>query len=322
MPIGEKIRTRKRLAVMAAALVLAGAAGYLGLTSTGVVSSSTAGQRARADDARVAATSSAPGSGTVVGGSAGAEPVGGGLIACPMIPAVADPAGGYGGDGVATHVFTRTTADGVTIRAYRLPSTGSCGSGPIPQATASSPSPGSSGSAANEPDVVSGGAVSVELSDESAVGEGTLSAAPSLSATTMNADTEPFSAVSGAFGVTEGAPVWWTAVSVGPAVVSAKMTFAGGSVDQMAPVDGVAVLAYQIDPAVASSGEGPYQVRGTLQLLDASGAVISTVTFPEAPPTLVPSPIPVLVSPPVTVPGSTSSPGPILTSPPVAKVHG
>ena len=71
-----------------------------------------------------------------------------------------------------------------------------------------------------------------------------------------------------------------------------QATFADGSTDEMAPVDGVAVVAHQID-ATAAPGGDPYEVRGSLQLLDSSGAVIDDVTFPEpSPPTPLPAPAP------------------------------
>jgi hypothetical protein len=96
-----------------------------------------------------------------------------------------------------------------------------------------------------------------------------------------------------AFGVAEGDPVWWIAVQVGADVASAKATFADGSVDQMAPVDGVAVLAHHITAQVASTGSGPSTVRATLVLLGAGGEVLATVTFPEQPkPMPVPLPAP------------------------------
>jgi hypothetical protein len=161
--------------------------------------------------------------------------------------------------------------------------------------------------------------VALELSDATAVGQGDLYDMTGVSATTPNATTEPTAVISNSFGVVEGAPVWWIAVTVGPEVASAQMTFADGSIDQMSPVDGVAVLAHQIDPSVASTGDGPYDVRGTLQLLDSSGGVINSVSFPEATPPIAPSGVSVPGSPPVTVPGTTSSaPVPVLSSPPVS----
>ena len=61
-----------------------------------------------------------------------------------MTPGVADMTGGNESLGSATHLFTRTTADGVTIRAYRLSSNESCGCGTIPNASTISPSSGTS----------------------------------------------------------------------------------------------------------------------------------------------------------------------------------
>jgi hypothetical protein len=289
--------------VTGAVVVVAGAAGgYVGLTSTGTSSSSSA--NTGSGGPHVAGTSSkysARPSPAVVGDAA----AGSGAVACPMVPAM-NSNGGTEDVGGAAHVFTRTTADGVTIRAYRLPSTGSCGCGPILGAPTTSPTSGTSRStaAATAEAVAEGGSVSVELSDETAVGDGVLFDTLSPSGTTMNTSTEPVAFISNAFGVVEGAPVWWAAVSVGPGVAQARMSFADGSTDQMSPVDGVAVLAHQIDPSVAASGQGPYEVRGSLQLIDSSGAVIKTVTFPEPAPTPVPLPAPVPVSPPSAAPRS------------------
>jgi hypothetical protein len=237
-----------------------------------------------------------------------------------MIPSGVDQTSGSGSVGGSTHLFSRTTADGVTIRAYLLPATtGSCGCAPIPQDPTTSSSAGSSassssGAAPADVEVGGDGSVSVEMSDTTAVGQGSMFDWPT--GTTVNAGTEPVDTTTGAFGITEGAPVWWTAVSVGPQVASAEMTFADGSTDRMSPVDGIAVLADQIDPSVAAAGDGPYAVRGTLRLLDASGAVITTVTLPQAAPTPV-SP-PGFVSPPVAVAGTAkATPVPDLPSVPV-----
>ena len=150
-------------------------------------------------------------------------------------------------------------------------------------------------------------AVSLELSDDTAVGQGVLFDVPGTTTTTMGAVADPIGAISNAFGVLEGAPVWWIAVSVGPDVASAQMTLADGSTDEMSPVDGVAVLAHHINPSMASAGDGPYEVRGTLQLLDSSGAVINIVTFPEPTPPPMPLPVPVPGAPLASVPGSTPS---------------
>ena len=85
------------------------------------------------------------------------------------------------------------------------------------------------------------------------------------------------------------------------------MTFADGSTDEMSPIDGVVVLAHQIDASVATSGEGPYEVRGTLRLLDASGAVLNIVPLPPQEPPPVPLPVPDPGTPPTPVAGSAAS---------------
>jgi hypothetical protein len=288
------------LGAISVVLVAAAATGgYVALTSGTTRPSSKVGPSARplVADAGAPSTASAP------TGSAGA-----GAIACPMIPADTGPAdtgpadtgpvGQSTGVGDAIHVFTRTTADGVTIRTYDLPASGPCGCGTATAAAAGTD-----------------GAVTIELSDDTAVGIGTLFAAVNPTPTTTNAGTGPVNPVSGTFGVAEGAPVWWTALTVGPDVASARMTFADGSTDQMTPVDGDVVLAHHVDSGVASSGQGPDVVRGTLRLLDSAGAVLTTVPIPEP---ISPSPMPPRVvpgSPPLTIPASATHPPPSTLSP-------
>jgi hypothetical protein len=72
----------------------------------------------------------------------------------------------------------------------------------------------------------------------------------------------------------------------------------------------VAVLAGPIKTSAAVSGDGPYEVRGTLRLLDASGAVITTVTLPQSTTTPIPiqGPISTPVPLPITVPANRTSP--------------
>jgi hypothetical protein len=122
--------------------------------------------------------------------------------------------------------------------------------------------------------------------------------------TTTTTTTTPSSApgvpsglATGVFGIAEGDPVWWVAVEVGTDVTSVRMTFPEGTSDEMAPVGGVAVLAHRVAPAVASAGTGPYEVRGTLDLLGAGGVVLNTVTLPEQ---SAPVPVPT----PLSIPGS------------------
>ncbi len=310
------------VAAVVAVVVAVAADGCVGLTSKDTASSAGSKKAAALHGANAPSTSphgvlatGAP------GGAAGSGSTSPGIIACPMTPGVADMTGGNQSLGSATHLFTRTTADGVTIRAYRLSSTEPCGCGPIPYGSATSPSSGSSsGSGASSQPVPRGGslitpATSLEFSDDSAVGQGVLFGALGAAAPTTGV-AEPLAVISNAFGVPEGAPVWWIAASVGPEVASAQMTFADGSTDEMSPIDGVVVLARQIDASVASSGEGPNEVSGTLQLLDTSGTVINTVSFPAREPPPVPFPVPDTSTPPTPVAGSiASSAVPTRTSP-------
>jgi len=325
---GAALLRRMRLRspfVVAAAVAVAAAATGIGLTATGALSSSAIRQPGGVRVASATPMSPVPfSSGGPGAGAAASASAASGTVACPMIPAVPDVTGVSAGTtlGSATHLFTRTTTDGVTIRVYRLPSTEPCTCDPPP--VSSPPSGPSSGSGSSGAQGSAAGssvssAVSVEFSDKTAIGQGVLFDEPSTETSTpagTSSATEPSGGTSGAFGVAEGTPVWWIAVSVGPEVTRVQVAFADGSTDQMSPIGGVAVLAHQINPSVATAGDGPYEVRGTLQLLGASGAVIDTVTFPEpAPtPTPVPEPMPAPGTPPETVPGSTSSTPPTTAS--------
>jgi hypothetical protein len=174
--------------------------------------------------------------------------------------------------------------------------------------------------------------VTVELSDDAAVGQGvissplclvspdqgttggsgTITTTPTTGATTTTSPpSQPQQLETGTFGVTEGDPVWWVGVEVASDVTSVQMTFPDGSTDQMAPVGGIAVLAHRVPAAVAGADAGPYVVRGKLELLGAGGSVIATVTLPQAPtPVPVPAPLPTPkpVPTPQTVPSVQSTP--------------
>ncbi len=304
---------RHPLLLAAVAVAVAAGATGAGFSATGTLSSSATKKISDSHVAGATPTSpAAPSSPASTDGAASSDSAGPGVVECPMMPAVPGVTGQRTGSsaatslGSATHLFTRTTADGVTIRAYSLSLIGPCTCGPIPAGSLSSRS--SSGSASWGTQGQGAGssvtpAVSVELSDDTAVGQGVLVDTPNTEATTTDSDPEPLAATSGAFGVVEGTPVWWVAVSVGSKVASVQVAFADGSTDQMSPVDGVAILAHRIDPSMAPTGNGLYEVIATLQLFDGSGAVIDTMTFPEPSPTPTPAP----GAPPEPVPGSTSS---------------
>ncbi len=295
-----------RWVVTGAVLVAIASGGYIVLGASG----GSAKTAARTSDPRIGAASIAPTPAVASGvpdavaagaGGSGASSSGSsvsGSYACPMIPAdpgaastggvtssggAASSSGGVGAEvGSATHLFTRTTADGITIRAYRSVDVDPCPVSPCGMGVAP---------------------ITVELSNASAVGQGSLFD----DSTGTSATTKPLSASSGAFGVVEGTPVWWVAVSVATEVSTVQMTFADGSSDQMTPVGGVAVVARGIDASAASSGNGPYDVTGTLRLLDASGAVLDTVTFPQVVPTPIPVPEPGPITNPVVTPANPST---------------
>jgi hypothetical protein len=155
----------------------------------------------------------------------------------------------------------------------------------------------------------------------------TTTIAPSTTTTTVTPTTtppktatppsEPQQLTTGSFGVQEGDPVWWVAVEVDSSVTSVRMTFPGGSTDQMAPVNGIAVLAGRVAPTVAAGGSGPYVVRGTLDLLGADGSVLKTVTLPQEP-VAVPSPAPVPLQGGVAQGAPTVTPGAIIACPQAA----
>ena len=255
---------RRRVLAAAAVCLLSG-------TAVVVAASSSSGQDAGGHPRAAARTTAAAASGGAVPGRAPA-------VACPDQSAVSLPAPPVG---TATHLFTRTTGDGIDLRAYQLPGAG----------VACAPAPETSGVLG----VCGEGGVELEMSDTTAVGQGFLG--PAL--TPLPVTTTPAHAgnaasaggageapgvqdtTTGAFGVTEGDPVWWVAAEDVPAdVTTARVTFSDGSSDTMAPVGGAVALAHHmVTGAVASD---PDTVRGTLQLLGSTGAVIATVTFPEA----------------------------------------
>ncbi len=222
-------------------------------------------------------------------------------------PALGEATGSSSDAGTATHLFTRTTADGVTMRVYRLAATG-IGCGPIPVAGGPATPSLSCGNSQQ---------VAIEMSDATAVGQGDLgwsvaSASPTDSSSSAGAavstGSEPQTISTGAFGVVEGDPVWWVAFQVGAEVTRSEVTFADGSTDEMAPVDGVAVLAHHVTVGATSD---PDTVTGTVELFDGSGSVVSTITLPQQPvppPTPVPAPLPAPL--PVPSPSSgTNEPG-------------
>jgi hypothetical protein len=137
----------------------------------------------------------------------------------------------------------------------------------------------------------------MELSTDAAVGtaEMTVPAAPGTPAGSMAL------AASGSFGTAESAPSAWALVAAGPGVATVRVTVAGAT-DQMAPADGLAVVAL---PGLADLG------GDTIDALDATGNVLSSVTVPAA--GSVPTPIECAPTTTTTTPTPTTTTGPPTT---------
>ncbi len=78
------------------------------------------------------------------------------------------------------------------------------------------------------------------------------------------------------------------------------------------------MLAHRVTTAVATADTGPYDVRGSLQLLGADGSVLDTVTLPQA--SSGPAPVPLPASGTTPLEGGTKAvtPGVIVVCPPTA----
>jgi hypothetical protein len=343
--LASTTRRRQRALVGAAALalVIGAAGGYFGEAAASPVA------------VRASGPGSTPTTTAASGGTRSVAPSSSGpAVLCPNAsggsPGASSGTTSTNGSldiGTATRVFTRTTADGVTIRVYQDARTGaSCIGLPTPMAGSASastpPTTMAPSGSASSPVFPTGSETTIELSDDNAVGQGAITplqcvmspgggvvggsgsgssngaqpgSSPASPVTTNPVPTTPITTIpttttttttppggpselaTGVFGVAEGDPVWWVAVEVGTDVTSVRMTFPDGTSDEMAPVGGVAVLAHRVAPAVASAGTGPYEVRGTLELLGAGGVVLNTVTLPEQ---SAPVPVPT----PLSVPGS------------------
>jgi len=218
-----------------------------------------------------------------------------------------------------THLFTRTTGDGIVVRAYRTdpppPPTDSSSTsttapapktqeGPctmpgrpgVARATANANSGSSASASASSgssesgqvvapppgPDgppgpVISGTAppcpgappickatpsVLAELSTDAAVGQG-------FDPIDEKQPSDALSHVSlGMLGVPEGSPVVFVTVQTGPGVATARLRLPDGSTDQMAPVNGIAVLAHTTST--------PKPTGTVVEALDSSGKVLAS----------------------------------------------
>lgn len=205
-----------------------------------------------------------------------------------------------------TPLFVRTTADGIAVRAYLgditppEPPKVACPDGaPCPILP----------STALPADCFPSAMLRAELSNQAAVEPGFVSIpklAPDQAVGVVQA---------GFFGVQEGSPAAWATVHTTDAVATVRVRFADGTVDEMTPVQGYAVLAHQTPaPPPPDPSAGPEAFKksmlpeGTVEGLDASGAVVATAALtdqvaPSAPCTMpepVPAPAPPQAVPPVT----------------------
>jgi hypothetical protein len=287
----------RRMVGRATALAVVAAVGLgVSLGSGGQPSKGASSRSASNSASGDPSSESASGAGAVTGASVAPVPGGSSSsgVACPDSgTAVGNPAV----VGSANHVLTRSTADGITIRVYEE-STQPLFCGPA------------AGGASPPAVTCIATGYSIEISDSAAVGEGFVSRPPSASSSSAggggmstgstgstestgstgatDASTEPEGSASGAFGVQEGDPVWWMAVVVGQDVSTVRARFSDGSSDSMTPVNGVAVLAHHIGGL--SSSTDPYQVTGTLDMLDSKGGQIGSFGLPQAEPTPLPAP--------------------------------
>jgi len=230
-----------------------------------------------------------------VGAGAGARTSSGPASAGPAVApapgvAVAGATGGGSSSAVVsvgklggsmTKEFVRTTADGVSIRAYSIS---------IPKSMSAD------GQVVCAPVFPS---LNNEVSTTAVVGD------------TYGVQTSPSGALTdattGVVGLGEGSPVWVVTARAGAGVAQVRMTFADGKTDGMAPVGGWVTLAHIAPPGstsqpVVSSDLG---VTGTLQALDPSGKVLGTVTLTDK--TVEPLTPKCLPSPPASVPGGTGT---------------
>jgi len=263
----RKGRTRALLAALAAVALLGPAVGV-------------AVGRATADHPVQVATGASPdatgpgqsgsasaGSGSTesrsVGSASGGSVSSGGVFPAPSPP---------------KRLFVRTTADGVTIRAYlqeNLPGPGEAQCVTDKGAVPCPPPPPECGPPSTQ--------LQAGLSDDGAIDPGWVP---------VNTTDTPGSLEvlhTSYFGVMEGDPAAWVAVKADAGVARVRVRYADAATDEMVPVEGYAVLAHRMSAPAPPTQLGPasspeelkaqmqaYLPQGSAEALDASGAVLST----------------------------------------------
>ena len=211
----------------------------------------------------------------------------------------------------ATHLFSRTTSDGITIRAYRMdpptppPSSPSTTTAPAGKAQTICPKPmpaepPGAATGSGEAGVSSSGAETKPAPPNTVI-NGTpppcspgappiCKAAPSVLAEVSNDaavgqsfdpmdEKQPSDALSHVlgvlFGTAENSPALLVTVQTGPDVAAVRLRLLDGGTDQMAPSNGVAVLA---------RGSSGLLLEGSVvEALDASGKVLQSVPTQPGP---------------------------------------
>ncbi|HEY7137013.1 MAG TPA: hypothetical protein VIB48_18310 [Acidimicrobiia bacterium] len=244
----HRVATKRRLlvAALAAALVAGPAAGFAAgrISRANAASKLVAGQQP---------TALAPRSAN-----------GGGLA--PAGPAAPSDAGSL------HRLFARTTRDGVAIRVYvadgsapliarGCAANAGCGAATTtlpPGATV--PPAGAGPGGEQEPAVVSGEVVTIEVSTDAAVAQGLFLAPEPSSPLAVGATSLS------TFGAAEGQPAVWTFARVGSGISRVRAHFDDGATDEMSPVEDVVALGH-VGPAS----------RATLETFDAHGHTLGSV---------------------------------------------
>jgi hypothetical protein len=146
----------------------------------------------------------------------------------------------------------RRNANAVTVRAYLSPEQSQQGSFCGPEG------------ACPPPECFPSRYLTAGLSTDAAVGSayGPVYAEPAA----------PIVGTTGVFGAAEGDPVAWAVVQVGSEIATVRADFAAGGDDEMAPADGVVVLA---SPVEVDERDVP-DVSGTLEARDGNGDVVAS----------------------------------------------
>jgi len=319
----RKGRTRALLAALAVVALLGPAAGVAvgRATSHRPVQVATGGSPTSGGTRGSASGSAGAGSGGAAASRSDTASSSSGSVATPASFPVPSP---------PRKLFLRTTADGVTIRAYLQESLAGYAEDKCAADQSSIPCPKPPPECAPPSTQLQAG-----LSDDGAIEPGWVP---------VNTTDTPGSLQvlqSSYFGVVEGDPAAWVAVKADAGIARVRVRYADGATDEMVPVDGYAVLAHRMAAPAAPTDMGPasspeeakaqmqaHLPQGSAEALDASGAVVSTadlasVTGPFSPqcmiagePPMPPVPAGEVLPPEAATATTVAVPGPVPSSAP------